>query len=116
MDVASSDCLPATLPVQASAGSCSVCHQADNLIEVRLDAGSTDCGTVTMAERAIGSIRRDCLDHVVMFGELNLRHLLQCYADYYNQSRTHLSLARMRRAGSRYTALGALSGHQYLVA
>ncbi len=43
-------------------------------------------------ERAIGSIRRDCLDHVVVFGERHLRHLLQCYADYYNKSRTHLSL------------------------
>ncbi len=43
-------------------------------------------------ERAIGSIRRDCLDHVMVFGERHLRHLLQCYATYYNQSRTHLSL------------------------
>jgi transposase InsO family protein len=43
-------------------------------------------------ERAIGSIRRDCLDHVIVFGERHLRHLLQCYATYYNQSRTHLSL------------------------
>lgn len=45
-------------------------------------------------ERAIGSIRRDCLDHVVVFGEGHLRHLLQCYADYYNRSRTHLSLGK----------------------
>jgi transposase InsO family protein len=43
-------------------------------------------------ERAIGSIRRDCLDHVIVFGERHLRHLLQCYATCYNQSRTHLSL------------------------
>ena len=42
--------------------------------------------------RAIGSIRRDCLDHVIVFGERHLRHLLKCNADYYNQSRTHLSL------------------------
>ena len=45
-------------------------------------------------ERAIGSVRRDCLDHVVVFGERHLRHLLRCYADYYNQSRTHLSLGK----------------------
>ncbi len=45
-------------------------------------------------ERAIGSIRWDCLDHVVVFGELHLRHMLQCYADYYNKSRTHLSLGK----------------------
>jgi transposase InsO family protein len=43
-------------------------------------------------ERAIGSIRRDCLDHVIVFGERHLLHLLRCYASYYNRSRTHLSL------------------------
>ena len=43
-------------------------------------------------ERLIGSIRLDCLDHVVVFGERHLRHLLRTYATYYNQSRTHLSL------------------------
>ena len=43
-------------------------------------------------ERLIGSIRRDCLDHVVVFGERHLRHLLRTYAAYYNQTRTHLSL------------------------
>ena len=43
-------------------------------------------------ERLIGSIRRDCLDHVVVFGERHLRHLLRSYATYYNQTRTHLSL------------------------
>jgi transposase InsO family protein len=43
-------------------------------------------------ERLIGSIRRDCLDHVVVFGEEHLRHLLRSYTKYYNQTRTHLSL------------------------
>jgi hypothetical protein len=43
-------------------------------------------------ERAIGSIRRDCLDHVMVLGERHLLHLLRCYASYYNRSRTHLSL------------------------
>ena len=43
-------------------------------------------------ERLIGSIRRDCLDHVVVFGERHLRHLLRSYANYYNQTWTHLSL------------------------
>jgi hypothetical protein len=43
-------------------------------------------------ERAIGSIRRDCLDHIIVFGEQHLRHLLRCYASHYNQSRIHLSL------------------------
>jgi transposase InsO family protein len=42
-------------------------------------------------ERAIGSIRRECLDHVV-FGERHLRHLLRSYTTYYNAARTHLSV------------------------
>jgi transposase InsO family protein len=46
------------------------------------------------AERLIGSIRRDCLDHVVVFGEQHLRHLLISYQTYYNQHRTHLSLKK----------------------
>jgi transposase InsO family protein len=46
------------------------------------------------AERLIGSIRRDCLDHVVVFGEQHLRHLLKSYQNYYNEARTHLSLQK----------------------
>jgi transposase InsO family protein len=52
-------------------------------------------------ERLIGSIRRECLDHVVVFGERHLRHVLSCYMEYYNATRTHLSLrkdAPIRRA------------------
>ena len=44
------------------------------------------------AERLIGSIRRDCLDHVVVFGEQHRRYLLNSYQKYYNEARTHLSL------------------------
>ena len=46
------------------------------------------------AERLIGSIRRDCLDHVVVFGERHLHHLLESYQRYYNEARTHLSLSK----------------------
>lgn len=42
------------------------------------------------AERLIGSIRRECLDHIVVFGERHLRHVLLSYMDYYNGTRTHL--------------------------
>lgn len=38
------------------------------------------------------SIRRECIDHVVVFGERHLRHILLSYKDYYNTTRTHLSL------------------------
>lgn len=44
------------------------------------------------AERLIGSIRRECLDHIVVFGEAHLRHILAAYASYYNGLRTYLSL------------------------
>src|SRR5258708_4176746 len=43
------------------------------------------------AERLIGSIRRECLDHVIVLGELHLRRILKSYADYYNGVRTHRS-------------------------
>ncbi len=51
-------------------------------------------------ERMIGSIRWECLDHVVIFGERHLRHLLRAYADYYNRTRTHLSLDKDLRCGA----------------
>ena len=44
------------------------------------------------AERLISSIRRECIDHVVVFGERHLRHVLLSYINYYNGTRTHLSL------------------------
>src|SRR6266851_2422660 len=44
------------------------------------------------AERLIGSIRRECLDHIVVFGEAHLRRILAAYTGYYNGFRTHLSL------------------------
>lgn len=73
------------------------------------------------AERLIGSIRRDCLDHVIVVGERHLRHLLKSYQKYYNEARTHLSLekdAPIPRAvqGVRQTlAVPILGGlhHQY---
>jgi putative transposase len=46
------------------------------------------------AERVIGSIRRDCLDHVIVFNEAHLRRILTRYFAYYHESRTHLSLDR----------------------
>src|SRR6476620_3061170 len=43
------------------------------------------------AERLIGSIRRECLDHVIVFSERHLRHILPSYMSYHNEIRTHLS-------------------------
>jgi putative transposase len=44
------------------------------------------------AERLIGSIRRECLNHVLVLGETHLRRILARYLEYYHQSRTHLAL------------------------
>ena len=44
-------------------------------------------------ERVIGSLRRECLDYIVIFNERHLRRVLSSYADYYyHRSRTYLSL------------------------
>jgi transposase InsO family protein len=45
-------------------------------------------------ERLIGSIRRECLDHVIVLNETSLRRVLKSYFDYYERSRTHLSLGK----------------------
>ena len=44
------------------------------------------------AERLIGSIRRECLDHILVLSELHLRRILTAYFAYYHRARTHLSL------------------------
>jgi transposase InsO family protein len=74
------------------------------------------------AERLIGSIRRECLDHVIVLGEAHLRRVLRSYVGYYNGLRTHLSLGkdapfrrRVERSGPiiRHPILGGLH-HQYV--
>jgi transposase InsO family protein len=45
-----------------------------------------------VVERLIGSIRRECVDHMIVLGEAHLRRILKSYADYYNRVRTHRSL------------------------
>jgi hypothetical protein len=73
------------------------------------------------AQRLIGSIRRECLDHIVVFGERHLRHVLLSYMDYYNGTRTHLSLnkdapiSRVAEASGRILCRPIMGGlhHQY---
>src|SRR5262245_22047931 len=47
-------------------------------------------------QRPIGTLRRDCLDHVVILGERHLRRILTLYSLYYNETRTHRSPCRYR--------------------
>jgi transposase InsO family protein len=73
------------------------------------------------AERLIGSIRRECTDHIVIFGERHLRHVLLSYMGYYNGTRTHLSLnkdapiSRAAESAGRIICRPILGGlhHQY---
>jgi putative transposase len=58
------------------------------------------------AERVIGSIRRDCLDHVIVLDERHLRRLLSSYVDYYHRSRTHLALDKDAPDGRPVQRLG----------
>ncbi|MGH6726882.1 MAG: integrase core domain-containing protein [Pseudolabrys sp.] len=73
-------------------------------------------------ERLIGTLRRECLDRMLIFGERHLWHILASYAAYYNQVRTHLALAKnapLRRTAQRsgsivsHSILGGLH-HQYV--
>jgi len=76
------------------------------------------------AERLIGSIRRECVDHFVVLGEAHLRRILRAYAGYYNNIRTHRSLAKdapvsrpVQRTGiiSSRPILGGLHHHYFRV-
>jgi transposase InsO family protein len=61
------------------------------------------------AERLIGSIRWECLDHIVVFGETHLRQILAAYTGYYNELRTHLSLDKDSPSHRPIQRLGQLS-------
>jgi transposase InsO family protein len=76
------------------------------------------------AERLIGSMRRECVDHFVILGEAHLRRILRTYARYYNEIRTHRSLAKdapvsrpVQRTGnvSSHAILGGLHHHYFRV-
>jgi hypothetical protein len=62
----------------------------------------------------IGSIRRECLDHIVVFGEAHLRRILATYAVYYNELRTHLSLSKDSPCHRPVQRLGQLSAQPIL--
>jgi len=75
-----------------------------------------------IAERLIGTLRRECLDQMLIFSEAHLRRILSAYVTYYNQTRPHLALhkdAPLRRAVQRFgsiVAVPVLAGlhHQYV--
>ena len=66
------------------------------------------------AERLIGSIRRECLDHIVVFSEAHLRRILRSYACYYNAIRTHRSLDKDAPASRPVQPTGIISSRAIL--
>jgi putative transposase len=59
-------------------------------------------------ERVIGSIKRECLDHVIVLNESNLRSILIDYISYYNKYRTHLGINKDSLEGSTDQAEGRI--------
>ena len=66
------------------------------------------------AERLIGSIRRECLDHIVVFSEPHLRQILRSYARYYNDIRTHRSLDKDAPVSRPVQRTGTIDSHAIL--
>jgi hypothetical protein len=66
------------------------------------------------AERLIGTIRRECVDHVVALGEQHLRQVLKAYASYYQHPRGRtVHWTRMRQSRARFSGLDALCRMQW---
>ena len=68
----------------------------------------------SFAERLIGSIRRECVDHIVVLGEAHLRRILESYARYYNDIRTHRSLDKDAPAFRPIQRVGNIASHAIL--
>ena len=66
------------------------------------------------AERLIGSIRRECVDHFIVLGEAHLRRILQSYARYYNDIRTHRSLDKDAPVSRPVQRIGSIKSHPIL--
>jgi transposase InsO family protein len=65
-------------------------------------------------EMLIGSIRRECLDHIIVFGEAHLRRIVGAYAAYYNGARTHRSLNKDAPFHRAIQRLGAITSQPVL--
>src|SRR6202008_3529615 len=66
------------------------------------------------AERLIGSIRRECVDHIIVLGETHLRRILKSYSAYYNSVRTHRSLDKDEPVGRPVQPAGSLKARPIL--
>src|SRR5467141_2491997 len=67
-----------------------------------------------VVERLIGSIRRECVDHIIVLGEAHLRRILKSYARYYNETRTHLALDKDAPVSRQIQRIGSIKAHAIL--
>jgi transposase InsO family protein len=65
-------------------------------------------------ERLIGSIRRECVDHIIVLGGAHLRRILKSYARYYNETRTHLALDKDAPVSRPAQRTGVVRSHAIL--
>ena len=91
------------------------------LLKLGIDIGQTTVAKYMAKRRRppsqgwkIGSIRRECVDHVIIFGERHLRHVLQSYLRYYNETRTHLSLDKDTPISRSIETVGRILGQPIL--
>ena len=66
------------------------------------------------AERLIGTVRRECVDHFIVLGEAHLRRILRAYAVYYNDIRTHRSLDKDAPSSRPVQRIGIINSHALL--
>ena len=66
------------------------------------------------AERLVGSIRHECVDHIIILGAAHLRRILKSYADYYNRVRTHRSLDKDAPVSRLVYRTGVICSHAIL--
>ena len=94
----------------------------DRLVQRRIQAmGIRDRPTAPRSpwqngyvERLIGSVRRDCLDHILILGENHLRRVMKAYVQYYNNARTHLSLGKDAPSKRQICSRGIVSSFAHL--
>jgi transposase InsO family protein len=66
------------------------------------------------AERLIGSIGRECVDHLIVLGEAHLGRILRAYTHYYNDIRTHWALAKDAPVSRPIQRTGSIRSHAIL--
>jgi hypothetical protein len=69
---------------------------------------------IPIVERLIGSIRRECVDHIIVLGEGHLRRILHAYSGYYSEIRTHRSLDKDASASRSVQQVGSIGSHALL--